>query len=268
VTSPVTAGFRYEADMLAPLLERADEFLPGGVALFEVPCTAGIPDLVLIDIDQRAIGERGDAAPLTQSIDVNVMLALQATIHGHTAAELAAACHVTAAHLRRLVLPRLIEGGHIDLDADHYRPRYAFRSLARTLVTIETKLRDWRGGLGQASRHATVADQAWLVLDARSTAAVRRVEWFRSYGVALGLLSFEGQLARVVEPGVNRSRQPDRELLAERAVALYGSGVSCGPLPRVFGGFPSATGPDPRLPGVEARSLQPAAVAKPRAARA
>lgn len=252
-TAPL--GFRVEADMLAPLAAAAEHFLANSQVLFEVPCTAGVPDLVLLALDERAVADRVGTAQLTEPIDVRVMLAMQGSpALPWTAQAIAEAVRVTPDHLRRTVLPRLLDGGHLKQTDGGWASAYAFRSLARSLVTIEAKIKDWRGGLAQATRHTTVADQAWLVVDAhRSRPAVAHADWFSTYGVGLASLSTDGTLSTLILPNVNRSRQPHRELLVERAVRLHLAGAVSGPLPRVFGAVPVATGADPRLAGASAR---------------
>lgn len=241
--------------MLAPLAARSDAFLPGATVLFEVACTAGVPDLVLLELDHDAVRDRQGAAPLEHPVDVTALLALQSAPDVPMPAQaIADWVHVSAEHLRRRVLPRLVDGGHALATDDGWQGAYPFRSLARRVITIEAKLRDWRGGLAQASRHAVVADEAWLVVDARAVAPTRtRLAGFYMFDVGLASLSTDGRLERLSTPRVNRSRQPGRELLVERAVALHVGGQASGALPRVFGKVLVATEADPRLGGAPGR---------------
>lgn len=243
--------FRLEADMLAPLAVQSDQLLPDAVVFFEVACTAGVPDLVLLDIDADAVASRVDTTTLAEPIDVRVILAVQRSqLQPMTIADLSKVTRVSTAHLRRTVLPRLADGGHIASAGDGWRSLYRWQSLARRVVTIEAKLRDWRRGLAQATRHTAVADEAWLVLDSKAArSALSHASWFATYGVGLAALSVHGELTTLLRPGVNRSRAPDRELLVERAIDLRRNGSTSGPVPRVFGTWQVATrGADPRLP--------------------
>ncbi|WP_157874004.1 BadM/Rrf2 family transcriptional regulator [Kineococcus radiotolerans] len=248
--------------MLAPLAYKAAQLLPGAEVMFEVPCTAGIPDVVLLDLDHGAVAARAGKAPLMGSVDVRILLALQVRSgQPLSTPELADAAMVSAAHLRRGVLPRLVDGGHLEAVGDRWQATYTWRSLARKIVTVEAKLRDWRRGLAQASRHTAVADEAWLVLDAHTSQAARsHSDWFEAYDVGLASLSVAGDLTALRSPRVNRARQPDRELLVERAVSLHLQGCVSGPVPRVFGEvLLASTGDDPRLRGAAAGSTRPAA---------
>lgn len=248
-----------EADMLAPLAEQASLLLPGARVIFEVPSTAGVPDLVLLDVDETAVAMRVGLAPLTGPVDVRVLLALELSGRPMSLAALADAAMVSTPHLRRVVLPRLVDGGHLEPASSAWQATYTWRSLARKIITVEAKLRDWRRGLAQASRHTAVADEAWLVLDAHTShAAQSHADWFDAYDVGLASLSVAGDLSVLRSPRVNRARQPHRELLVERAMGLYLQGSVSGPVPRVFGEVLLATrGDDPRLRGAAADSTQP-----------
>ena len=242
--------FDYEADMLRPLARHAERFLPAAEVLFEVPCSAGVPDLVLLNIDDEAMTTRRGTVPLQEPVDIRVMLALDTAPSRFLGIQdLATATRVSGSHLRRRVIPRMVEGGHVEAMDSGWRSVYGWRSLARRIVTLEAKRRDWRRGLAQATRHSAVADEAWLVLDAGAyrSAELHR-DWFLTYDVGLASLSVSGTLTMSVVPKVNRSRQLQRELLVERSLGLYLQGLSSGPLPRVFGSvLVASTGDDPRL---------------------
>lgn len=245
--------------MLFPLAEAAAMFAKNPCVLFEIACNAGVPDIVLVELDRPAIAGRPGTEPLTEAVDVRVMLGM-----GSVRApmrrlwdldELSDIAGVGSAHLRRIVLPRMVDSGHITMDGSKWLPTYRFRSLARRIVTIEAKLRDWRGGVAQASRHTAVADAAWVAVDARTAGtAMNHPEWFSMYGVGLASVSSNGEVEQLIEPAASCARQPDRELLAERAASLHFSGQVSGPLPKVFGHtLVASTGVDPRLVGAGAR---------------
>ncbi|MEU2089756.1 hypothetical protein [Nocardia beijingensis] len=249
------ARFRAEADMLQPLIDAAPSFGRRSTVLFEVPCTAGVPDIVLLELDDRAMRARVGAAPLEDSIDVRVMV-ITAQVRNPTATiwtadRLAELAGVTSAHLRRTVLPRLAGGGHLREVAQGWQPTHRYRSLARRVVTIEAKLRDWRGAVAQAARHTAVADAAWVALDEASAAAAQRnSDWFSAYGVGLATVCVDGTVTHQIKPGVSRTGRFrfEREFLVERSVALHQAGRVSGELPCVFGRtLVATTGSDPRL---------------------
>lgn len=257
--SPNLARFRVEADMLQPLAESAAALARNALTLFEIACTAGIPDMVLVVPDTGAVSDREGTSPLVEPVDVRLMVAVSAvrnpTARGWTLAELAEQSGVSAQHLRRVVVPRLQDGGHLTSVGERWAPVYRYRSLARRVVTVEAKLRDWRGAVGQASRHAAVADAAWVALDAASVSVpLANAHWFTTYGIGLLSVSTGGDVEKLILPGASRARQPGRELLVERAMALHQEGRWSGDIPMVFGQvLVASTGVDPRLAGAAAR---------------
>lgn len=245
--------------MLEPLVNAASRFGARSTVLLEVPCTAGVPDLVLLELDRRALRARGDIGAVEDFVDVRVMVTT-AQVHRPTTtiwtAELMAQhVGVTSAHLRRTVLPRLVEGGHMRRVGQGWQPTYRYRSLALRVVTIEAKLRDWRGAVAQAARHTAVADAAWIALDDASAAAAQRnSEWFRAYGIGLATVRVDGAVEHWIEPGAPRTSRFEREFLVERSVSLHLAGRVSGELPNVFGRtLVATTGSDPRLVGAAAR---------------
>lgn len=245
--------------MLEPLAAAAPDLARNPLVFFEVPSSAGVPDIVLLELDRAAVVGRSGAAPLVEAIDVRLMLAVAAgrtpTTRFRSVDELSILAGAGSAHLRRTVLPRLMEDGHLVADGDCWAPRYRFRSLAKRIVTVEAKLRDWRGAIAQASRHTAAADAAWVALDVRSISpAVKNAEWFSTYGIGLLSVARSGSVERLILPAVPKPRRHERELLAERTFALHLSGRASGPLPRVFGNvLLASTGADPRLVGAAAR---------------
>ncbi|WP_404851053.1 hypothetical protein [Dietzia kunjamensis] len=257
--------FQVEADMLAPLARATGAFsVTDSIAMFEVPCSAGVPDIVFVDIDESVVRDRGDKPALTELIDIRIMMIMSREDRFNSrrwwsSAELSEALSVTKSHLRQTVLPRMVTGGHLerrDGEKEKWRASYRFRSLARYVATVEAKLRDWRRGLAQASRHASVADAAWLALDAKFTkSAIENPMWFSTYGVGLAAVSSTGHVDSLISPSGAIIRGAERELLVERALALHWSGHVSGEVRQVFGRHLLASkGDDPRLAGASGRS--------------
>lgn len=251
--------FRAEADMLQPLSDAAGQLLRNPTVLFEVPCSAGIPDIVLLALDRAAMGERAGTTPLWDPVDVRLMVSVSnvrnALGRAWTADELAEHAGVSSSYLRRSILPRLTTGGHLHEHGGRLSLNYRHRSLAKRVVTVEAKLRDWRGAVGQASRHTAVADAAWVALDrASARMATQSPHWFTTYGVGLLSVGTDGAIEKNIAPRPGRARQPSRELLVERAVALHQEGKHSGDIHRVFGAtLLATTGDDPRLVGAGGR---------------
>ncbi len=253
-------GFAVEADMLGLIAAAVREFAgPGAVAVFEVQSAAGVPDVVATVFDQDVLKARTGTGFVTDAASLAALLALSDALgrrRALDALQIAAAAGVTASYVRSRVLPGLAARGlAVMMAPGRWTAVSQYRSPASTLVTIEAKLRDWRRGLGQAARHATGADAAWLVLDGACTrSAVGRADWFRAMGVGLAGLDPDGTLRLLLRPsgaGILRAR---RELLAERLAELHCSGAVSGPVGRVFGrDLAPSTGADPRRSGAPER---------------
>jgi hypothetical protein len=226
---------------------------------------AGVPDLVLVEPDADAIAARVGAGLLTQPVEVAVMLALSSAPERDPAclsvAELAGQVGVSVRHLGSRVLPGLAARGHVSSVEGGWMSAYRFRSVATTLVTVEAKLRDWRRGFAQATRHAAGADAAWLAVDATAKElALRGRGWFEGGGIGLAAVSRDGDVEVVLPSKRSRHYPVRRELLAERAVDVLISGRASAGVPHVFGRERLATtGPDPRLAGGTGRSCLQAA---------
>lgn len=241
--------------MLSGIAAHSSLFLRQSECLFEVPSTAGIPDIVFLRYDIAALRDRHDRAFIVDSPDVKTMLALTDRRSGRRGIDLPALSQRVAIgerHLRNVILPRLTEGGHVSRDGGFWRPTHSYRSLATRIVTIEAKLRDWRKGLMQASRHRLAADAAWVAIDAAAASpAVKAGDWFETYGVGLAVVSVDGTVRPRVRPTTERRRSSDREVLVEQAASIAHSGAKSGALQHVFGRALSvSTGVDPRLAGV------------------
>src|SRR5271163_3900245 len=240
--------------MLSVIAANSAVFSRHAFSLFEVPCTAGVPDVVLLRFDAAARKDRRDRAFIVELADVKTMLAATSTPVGSSldVAELSRRVGLGARHLRRVVLPRLVDGGHMARDGDEWRPTHPYRSLAAHVVTVEAKLRDWRGGVMQASRHRLASDAAWVAIDsASSSRAIESAHWFTTYGIGLAVVSVDGTVQPTFVPAIRHGRNSDRGLLVERAAGIHRSGARSGSLSHVFGRFLSVyTGVDPRLSGV------------------
>ncbi|MEV5650503.1 hypothetical protein AB0L57_19820 [Nocardia sp. NPDC052254] len=248
-------GFRAEADML-DYLARSPLFAHRMNPLFEIPCTAGVPDIVFIQFDEKGLAERAPRTALTDLTELRVMMAVAGgrgrALRPWVADDVASHVHLTSTYLRRSVLPRLVAGGHLERVGKQWMPMYRYRSLAKRIVTVEAKLRDWRGAIAQASRHRGVADAAWVAIDeAAARAALGNQHWFTTYGIGLATVSLDGVVRAVIDPRSRRCVNAERELLAERAAGLHLAGRVSGDIHPVFGQtLLATTGVDPRLAGV------------------
>lgn len=246
--------------MLGPIAAAVQDFAgPGAVAVFEVQSAAGVPDVVATVFDQEVLDERCGSGFVKDASGVAALLALsdaRESWQSLDTQQVASAAGVTPSYARARVLPGLAARGLVMMTAPgRWTAAQRYRSPARRLVTVEAKLSDWRRGLGQAARHAAGADAAWLVMDAaRTRPAVSKADWFRAAGVGLAGLGRDGTLETLLEPdsGEVLHLRARREVLAERLAELHCSGLTSGPVGKVFGRvLTSSTGPDPRHQDVQ-----------------
>ncbi len=240
-------AFRWERDMLPPLMAVVDDVVPhqgrGPVhVLTEVASASGVPDLVAVRFDERMTSERLAAGlgPIGDLTQVRALVA--AADGGRTVAQLAAAAQVTRAYLRGSVLPALVDAGWLEPTTGRgssavVTPRHLLRPVAADLVTIEAKKAAWQRAVNQAMRHAPSTDACYVALDAiRAAPAIAQRAAIRRLGV--GLLTVDPVTCRVTVIARPRRRPHDpamRTLLAERSWQLVLSGQTTGPTFPVFG---------------------------------
>lgn len=253
-----THRFLSEADMLAAIA-RAPVVLAGRrrarrapEVLFEFFAAEGTPDIVLLEFDADEL-ERRDRLGLGPVLNYNAVAALLVLGAGpRSTAELAQATRVTGAHLRRTILPELVEAGWVTRPDGLWQSPVPIRPLARWIVAVEAKRRDWRRAIGQAQRYRRFANRVVVVLDASANlpSAHAALAAFGDIGLA-SVDAKNGRLRPVVVPPWQRATsERDRVLAGEHAYCMRGLGVSSGPVAPVFGRILLATnGEDPRISG-------------------
>ena len=243
------------------LLARSSSALAGRQVevFYEVPSGEGVPDLMLVSMDRDQIASREQNGFLVEPTSLAVVLLLSARPLSGPAAlsaeDIAREVGVGRAYLARKVLPRLIDEGHIGMDGRNYMRERPFVSCARWIGTVEAKLRDWKKGLSQATRHGLGADARWLALPiARMRVPVAHADWFRLYGVGLVSVDQDGAITEQIASQKSAPNALRRELMVERAAQMSTEGRRSGPVPLVFGNsLVASRGFDPRLEGALAR---------------
>jgi hypothetical protein len=252
-----TLAFAAEADMLAAIA-RAPTALAGRrrgsrdpQVLFEFLGSQGTPDVVFLEFDERELVSRESLllAPVLAYTAVAVLVAL--STGALTTAELAARTRVTAPHLRRAILPSLEASSWLVRDGRRWRSPTPIRPLAKWILAVEAKRRDWRRALAQADRYRRFANRAIVVLDANANTgpALLMAESERRVGLAT-VDSTRGRVETLVLPPW-RTASSEIEFIwaGEQAYAMHRSGAVSGPVLPVFGRYLLATqGPDPRMP--------------------
>jgi len=246
------ASFRWEMDMLGPIAGSVGvlmRHLPGRGSpdvRFEVASATGVPDVIAVRWHTGELRRRQQLG-LPPVLDVTRMRALTALSAGSlTSAALAAACGVSVSHVRRTVVPQLIDDGWVAGARAHsgrgpgalVRPLVRHRPLVGAVVTVEAKRSAWKQAFAQARRHRACSDAAYVALDAAwASVAVRFADEMSACGV--GLLTVDaasGRVRVVSRPAIRgATRDADRRLIAERAWGLQLAGARSGVVSPVFG---------------------------------
>lgn len=222
----------------------------GPQVLFEFFGAEGSPDVVFLEFDEVEVARRESLGlcPVLGYRAIAILLALAE--RPCSVAELAAAAGVGVAYLKRSLLPELEEGGWVRREGGAWVSPHPIRPLARWILAVEAKRRDWRRATEQAERYRRFANRTVVVLDAAANleAAQAHVE---ARG-AVGLVSLDvegGRLRPLVVPKWHRaSRARDFVWAGEQAYDMRRRRVTSGPVPLVFGRLLVATdGRDPRL---------------------
>lgn len=236
--------------MLAPVAAVAADLasgLPGhrsqnAHVLFEVPTAAGVPDVLRVAFDPAQLRRRAELG-LAPVVDLTALRVLLATSNGPVALYMAArAARVTTAHLRRTVVPTLVEAGWLlplkrRGDQMLVRPRLKYRPLTRSVVTVEAKRNDWRSAIAQARRHQGCADRAYIAIDAATPGPLLRLARdLSAAGIGLVTVSAETITAELVtRPAAWLPHTDEQQLIGERAWSLVLQGRTCWDTFDVFG---------------------------------
>jgi hypothetical protein len=231
-------------------------------AYFEVQTTRGVVDVVLAEFDEQAFQDRKGRGlipliGLTEASVVHALAMRRITLtNSHV---LANHVGVSAAHLRRAVLPNLRNAGWLrQAGTDEWSLAFPYVSPLKRIIAIEVKRTDWRRALVQAASHVEFADVTYVALDgARGPDTSVFEDAFVRAGVGLIHVTatrrtiadpLDANLRKVIAPSRGRRRSIARTVVAERVTALRQSGSRSGELNHVFGRrLTTEWGSDPRI---------------------
>jgi len=248
--------------MLEPLLDGIPTVMPGGMGepFFEVQTLRGVVDLLYARVSKQVIHTRArhQLPALIEIPAVAVMLALTelGAIEGNgdpaQASGIAPRSSVSAGHLRRTILPKLVESGWVRAEGKGWIACQAYQVPVSAMTAVEIKRGDWRRALSQAIAHRDFAD-TYVALDrGRFTRPGSAAQAFEYTGV--GLLTVDAddavdtRVKRIIHARRIRRQVLPRAVVAERVVALIEAGRRSGDVPPVFGRYLTTTsGTDPRF---------------------
>lgn len=239
--------FRYESDLVEVLRPALSSALFSGsvqndVEVFsEIPAVHGIPDLAAIRFDWDVVRRRFDLGikPLSSDAEVRVVLALSR--RKLAVPELAASVGMSAGYIRRTLVPYLHQLGWIRITPSGLVEKVAeARNVGVRVVTVEAKLRNWRGALNQARRQRYSANDAYIALEASSMVPLREdIPHISAQGI--GVISVDADtsrvsvLARPTSPLRSAETVVGRMLISERCLDMWSRGERQGQIYPVFG---------------------------------
>lgn len=215
-------AFVSEEAMTSRAIDRRSSFwgsgLPCEFAAVEAVGLGAVADVVLVSFDRRAATSRDvhGIRPITDWTTLGCVLACRGRSLGYS--ELAPILGVSESTVRRACGLALASGAVVRHDG--FRTHPDWRPVARRLVALELKLRDWARGLGQAWCYSRWADASWLVLGASApdTAVAAAAE----AGVGLGRLGADGSVNVLGKPARQRRfDERQRIWIGEQILAQY-----------------------------------------------
>ncbi len=190
-----------------------------------MPARHGIPDLAAIRFDRAAIARRlaRGLRPLTSDTEVRAVLAMGR--RETTVAKIAESISMTADYVRRAVVPLLVEQGWVHLDGRTLIRTPGAEFVGLRVVTVEAKLRDWHGALGQARTQMRSADDAYVAFDT-STVTRLGVDVDKIAASGIGVIAVDPITQHSVVVARPQRRLPrgrtliGRTLIAERCMEM------------------------------------------------
>lgn len=239
--------FEFEAHMMPAIAAASDRLVaglpdPGRYSvLYEVQAFEAVPDVVIVQYNLAAEHHRlrHGAAPVTDTTSARVLQALTAGVSDIDA--LAASSAVSRAHLRRSILPTLAEGGWtnpLGSRVTDVELLHVFEPLLNWVVTVEAKRSKWRDAVSQVRRHQTVANRAFMALDATHIAPARTyARDLARDGIGLMSVDAATDTAAIERMPSKRRRHLDlaQQVLGERAWEMRLAQTNVGTTSHVFG---------------------------------
>jgi hypothetical protein len=231
-------------EVLRPTLSRTlfSSVVQNDVEVFsEIPAVHGIPDLAAIRFDWEVVRRRSELGIKTLSTDTEVRVVLALSRRKLAVPELAACAGVSTDHMRRALLPYLIQQGWIRTAPSGLVEKVPeARNVGVRVVTVEAKLRNWRGAMNQARRQRYSADDAYIALEASRTVPLREdIPHMAAQGIGVISVDAETHRVSVLARPNRRLRSADtvvgRMLIAERCLDMWSRGEREGQIYPVFG---------------------------------
>ena len=224
----MTSSRRTEAELVQAFLQGRQLTDGHAVLLHEFETLAGIPDVVLVDVQVAEAGDTIESELMMTRMVTNGHASVLSALHRRAWRRLEPLSESTGlalnyarrivAELKALGLVELSPSGAVRL-SEHYRPpRIRF-------TAMEFKLSDWRRALAQALRHRSFAAVTVVVMPPTMGPALQSASAvFREYGVGSAVFDpDEMRFVYVVKPRVRTPTSSRVYLDAVGRAALRGA---------------------------------------------
>ncbi|MEU3346271.1 hypothetical protein ABZ723_15050 [Streptomyces sp. NPDC006700] len=170
-----------------------------------------------------------------------------------TTSEIATNTLTSTSHLTQQLMPMLIEYGWVErVGRGHWKVRHAYQCPTTSIYAIEVKRSDWQRALGQATPHTKFANKTFLAMDEARLPKAKETLLGALGHAGVGLLSLSADrlkdpLEIIANPSRRSPKSTERFVVAERLLAVRGSGGNSGFWGHVFGKLiTTSSGDDPR----------------------
>lgn len=260
--------FKREADMLRPLTENRYKFTSPRTPwehFYEIQTPKGVADLIFAVFNRQVIEERKrwGLHPIQSKSAIDIASFLTSTQHkcevgnrsspAATTSEIAASTLTSPSHITQQLMPMLMEYGWVErAGRGQWKSKHVYQCPTTSLYAIEVKRTDWQRALGQASSHARFANKTFLAMDSERLPKTQDTLRAALEHAGIGLLSvsadpFKEPLTVVANPSRKSPKNNERFVVAERVLAVRGSGGNSGFWGHVFGKLiTTSSGDDPR----------------------
>ncbi len=260
--------FKREADMLRPLTESRHKFTSPRTPweyFYEIQTPKGVADLIFAVFNKQVIEDRKKWGlhPIQSKSAIDIASSLTAAQQQCeagsrpspivTTSEIASSILTSPSHITQQLMPMLREFGWVErAGRGQWQSKHAYQCPTTSLYAIEVKRTDWQRALAQASSHTRFANKTFLAMDAERLPKSQHTLLAALNHAGMGLLSISADpltepLTVIHNPPRKSPRNSERFVVAERVLAVRGSGGNSGFWGHVFGKLiTTSSGDDPR----------------------
>jgi hypothetical protein len=206
--------------------------------VYELQTVHGIADIVAVDFDDEAIERRmrHGVGPIVDPLALRTFL--QLTSGARRTPDIARLVEASARHVGSVILPQLESDGLVRRASGGWVAATEYVPIAKRIVAIEAKRRDWRSGLAQARRYLAFSNRSLLVISSTASRPLEEILVGSAVPrIGIATLQLDSERLRVLRNPrwQNPGSRYEFLVVAERAWELLASGRRTGPERKVFG---------------------------------